>query len=238
MHRDVKPSNILVTRDGVPKLLDFGVAKLMDAGTDNALTRVEARILTPEYASPEQILGEPVTTSTDIYGLGILLYELLSGSKPYDLSSATSHDIRELICRTEPLEPSRAAANADNKRLAAGLAGDLDKVIMKAIRKEPERRYETVREFADDLDNFRHGRPITARTPSWSYRTAKFIQRNRTAVAATIAGVVAAATMAVFHTAQLADERDRANLAARQAEEVSEFLANLFGSASPLRRSG
>jgi len=238
VHRDIKPSNILVTREGVPKLLDFGIAKLLDTGIDEALTRVEARVLTPEYASPEQILGEPVTQSTDVYALGVLLYELLSGAKPFRATPASSQQSLRTMCETTPAEPSRAALAAGDRERSARLAGDLDRIVMKAIRREPERRYETVRDLAEDVRNYRAGRPVSARAPSWSYRTAKFIRRNRTAVAASVTAVVAAIVMTVFYTARLADERDRASLAASEAEEVSGFLATLFRGASPSMAQG
>ena len=135
----------LSPHDGTPKLLDFGIAKLLDSGA--AVTRADARMLTPEYASPEQLTGAPVTTATDIYGLGMLLYQLLSGSLPFDLSSSTSPQIRELVCNTEPEVPSVVARQSGNATRAARLRGELDNIVMMALRKDPLRRYATVKDF-------------------------------------------------------------------------------------------
>lgn len=231
IHRDIKPSNVLVTVDGIPKLLDFGIAKLLDSGVD--VTRADARMLTPEYASPEQLTGAPVTTATDIYGLGMLLYQLLSGSLPFDLSSSASPQIRELICNTEPEIPSAMARQSGNSHRAAGLRGELDNIVMMALRKDPLRRYATVKDFADDVRNFLANKPVVARGDGWAYRSRKFLQRNRVAVLATGLIVSLTAAQTVFYTSELAAERDNA-LAERQvAESTTEFLVDLFNVSNP-----
>ncbi|MGN6182461.1 MAG: protein kinase domain-containing protein [Thermoanaerobaculia bacterium] len=193
VHRDLKPSNILVDGEGNVKLLDFGIAKLLGPGASTLLTRDGELALTPDYASPEQVRGEPVATSTDIYSLGAVLFELLTGATAHAFSSYTLPEYIRVICETDtPLPSVKAPA-----RLARTLRGDLDNIVMTAMRKDPSRRYASVEQFAEDIERFLSGRPVLARGDAWSYRASKFIRRNRAAVAAAmlvalslIAGIV------------------------------------------------
>jgi tetratricopeptide (TPR) repeat protein len=210
VHRDIKPGNILTTKEGIPKLLDFGIAKALDpASLDITLTQREFRALTPDYASPEQVRGQAVSTASDTYSLGAVLYQLLAGEGPHRFTSRSPAEMERTICETEPDKPSQAAARnpqipaAMRKRWSASIAGDLDTIILTAMRKEPQRRYASAAEFSEDIRRHMEGLPITAREDQWSYRVSKFMGRNRLGVAAAalvlvslIGGIVATAIQA------------------------------------------
>jgi serine/threonine protein kinase/tetratricopeptide (TPR) repeat protein len=256
VHRDLKPSNILVATDGTVKLLDFGIAKMLDAD-DDELTRTGARLMTPAYASPEQMAGRPVTTATDVYSLGAVLYELLSGRRPLDAAELTPQEFERAVRTTEPEKPSRAierrtsggkspvtaqaiahARRSHPSQVRRRLTGDLDNICMVALRKEPERRYSSVGHLADDIRRHLSGRPVTARRDTVGYRFRKFLWRNRVAVGVSAAVVIVIATLVTFGTARLARERNRAMLEAEKAEQVSRFLASLFEAANPDQARG
>lgn len=180
IHRDLKPSNILVTAAGEPKLLDFGIAKLLLSGNGGLITATQQFVLTPDYASPEQVRGEQLSTATDVYSLGLILYELLTGSRPYRANSANFAEVIRVVCETMPQPPSRVAgANAGR------LKGDLDNIVLKALRKEPLRRYTSVEQFSGDIRRHLSHLPVIAASDTWSYRTRKFFARHRAVVLAT-----------------------------------------------------
>jgi serine/threonine protein kinase/tetratricopeptide (TPR) repeat protein len=209
IHRDIKPGNILVNADGVPKLLDFGIAKILASSEVNAepeQTISLMRLLTPQYASPEQIKGEPITTASDVYALGVVLYELLTGRTPYHVLTQTSHEISRAVCENEPEKPSTAALRktvttdvdggaaaegadlsavreGSSEKLSKRLNGDLDNIVLMALRKEPQRRYASVDQFAQDIRRHLQHLPVLARKDTFGYRTSKFIARHKAGVA-------------------------------------------------------
>ena len=182
IHRDLKTSNIVVGTDGVPKLLDFGIARLLQAGDaeEASATLLGQRVMTPEYASPEHIRGEPVTTASDVYSLGVVLYRLLAGQLPYRLKTMSPEDLAHAVSRTEPQRPSVVAGATSERRLR----GDLDNIVLMAMRKEPERRYSSVEQFSEDIRRHLENVPVLARGDTLTYRAAKFVQRNKVATAA------------------------------------------------------
>ena len=282
VHRDLKPSNILVNEDGIPKLLDFGISKIISAEFDqtNAATVTKLGAMTPGYASPEQMRNKSVTTATDIYSLGVILYELLSGHRPFEAKESDLKEIYQAVLDSEPPPPSALidtiskqfrqitnaktelktpensksktktpAPNADTQpdKLrrtipeplnfnAQNLRGDLDNIVLKALRKEPERRYSSAENFAEDIHRHQRGLPVTARPHTFSYRAEKFIKRNRASV---VAGILILLTIiggvvgTVWQARVAAAERDRARLETEKAKKINLYTQNILNFSNP-----
>lgn len=249
VHRDLKPSNILVSADGQVKLLDFGIAKLLDA-PDAALTRTGEAVLTPDYAAPEQILRQTITTAVDIYALGVLLFELLAGARPFEAEA--EGDRRERILNTDPLPPSRVISRARSGRseavdthkvetsrqlsasqLERRLKGDLDNICLKALRRQPKNRYRSADQLSEDVDRYRRGLPIIARPHSLGYRMGRFLKRHTMASAATLGALALVVSLITFYTQRLAQERDTAIAEQHKTRAVVDFVTNMLLQADP-----
>lgn len=253
VHRDLKPSNLMVNRSGEVKLLDFGIAKLVDHDASHASLQ---RVFTPEYAAPEQVRGEMVTTSVDVYALGLLLYELLTGRRPYKVKDSTPAAYERAILDQEPTRPSLAFGNDDDaedlltraaqremspQQMRRELRGDLDAIILKALRKQPEQRYASVAEFAADIENHLARRPVAARRGGWRYRASRFLRRHALAailIAVAVAALVSGLAASLWQANEARLQRDLARSESDKSRQTVQFLLDIFRSADPAATKG
>jgi len=249
VHRDLKPGNILITKEGLPRLLDFGIAKLLnpECWQTPLVTRIDRRPMTPEYASPEQVRGDPVTSATDIYSLGVLLYEILTGHRPYQVDESSWREIERLVCESEPPRPSTRVGTdrehlkttaemrlAEPRELVRLLRGDLDWITMKALEKDPNRRYATASELSADIGRYLSHEPVSARPASAAYRARKYVRRHPIGVTVTAGLVLLLAGFAgtqSFELRRIRRERDRAN-------RVTGFMEGMFKVSNPSEARG
>jgi eukaryotic-like serine/threonine-protein kinase len=253
VHRDLKPQNVLVTAGSVVKLLDFGIAKLLETNSATvALTRMHERVLTLEYASPEQVRGDSITTSTDVYSLGVMLFEILTGTLPFPVSpNASQVELERLVCLTDAQPPSAAvvkllqatpenmlaiaaARNLTPERLEHRLIGDIDAIVLRALRKEAEHRYASVEQFSADLRRHLNNEPVQARQGNWVYYSQRFMRRHTATVAVGttfVVGLIGVAIAMSVQARRIAVERDR-------AEIVSEFMTDVFAASDPFVHQG
>jgi serine/threonine protein kinase/tetratricopeptide (TPR) repeat protein len=265
VHRDIKPGNILVTTEGLPMLMDFGIAKLLNPEIAGEVPTATGLAMTPDYASPEQARGGPITTATDVYSLGVVLYELLTGHRPYRLRSREPLEVLKAVCEEEPERPSTAVGRTEERTLPDGTArattaesvsrtregtpdrlrrrlrGDLDNIVLMALRKEPQRRYGSVEAVSEDLRRYLEGLPVKAHRATAWYRASKFVRRHAFGVAAGVAVLILVVgfgvSMAVL-SARVTAERDRAEREAARASAINTFLLDTLGSANPFEGQG